>query len=144
MALIIVLSVMSGFEADLQKKILGTNSHGVVMKYTAEMPEYAEVMEKIHQVKGIIGATPVHPQRGDGLVRRQHLGLDDQGHRPRDRGIGHRPATSLGCEADKPCLPMEALEDPTKIRARRLENAPGPGALDEKPAGTEATSFETR
>ena len=33
MALIIVLSVMSGFEVDLQKKILGTNAHAVVLKY---------------------------------------------------------------------------------------------------------------
>lgn len=58
MALIIVLSVMSGFEADLQKKILGTNSHGVVLKYSQEMPEYAEVLEKVKKVNGITGVTP--------------------------------------------------------------------------------------
>lgn len=58
MALIIVLSVMSGFEADLQKKILGTNSHGVVMKYSPEMPEYEEVLAKVEGVRGIAGATP--------------------------------------------------------------------------------------
>ncbi|MBL8912688.1 MAG: ABC transporter permease [Archangium sp.] len=58
MALIIVLSVMSGFEADLQKKILGTNSHGVVMKYAPEMPEYEEVLGKVKAVRGIKGATP--------------------------------------------------------------------------------------
>ncbi len=58
MALIIVLSVMSGFEADLQKKILGTNSHGVVMKYSPEMPEYEEVLTKVEGVRGIAGATP--------------------------------------------------------------------------------------
>ncbi|MFT3706707.1 MAG: ABC transporter permease [Archangium sp.] len=58
MALIIVLSVMSGFEADLQKKILGTNSHGVVMKYSPEMPEYEDVLAKVKGVRGIKGATP--------------------------------------------------------------------------------------
>ncbi len=58
MALIIVLSVMSGFEADLQKKILGTNAHGVVLKYPQEMPEYAEVLTKVRKVRGITGATP--------------------------------------------------------------------------------------
>ena len=36
MALIIVLSVMSGFEVDLQKKILGTNAHAVVLKYAGD------------------------------------------------------------------------------------------------------------
>src|SRR5581483_11925423 len=33
MALTVVLSVMSGFEQDLKRKILGTNAHAVVMKY---------------------------------------------------------------------------------------------------------------
>src|SRR5207302_4682805 len=37
MALIVVLSVMSGFEVDLQSKILGTNAHAVVLKYGPEM-----------------------------------------------------------------------------------------------------------
>jgi lipoprotein-releasing system permease protein len=61
MALIVVLSVMSGFEIDLQKKILGTNAHVVVLKYgdpQAGMPEYPEVMKKIAHVPGVIGQTP--------------------------------------------------------------------------------------
>jgi len=61
MALIIVLSVMSGFEVDLQRKILGTNAHVVVLKYgdpQAGMPEYPEVMKKISGVPGIVGQTP--------------------------------------------------------------------------------------
>jgi len=61
MALIIVLSVMSGFEVDLQKKILGTNAHVVVLKYgdpQAGMPEYPEVMKKIATVPGVVGQTP--------------------------------------------------------------------------------------
>ncbi|MBF0551640.1 MAG: lipoprotein-releasing system transmembrane subunit LolC, partial [Deltaproteobacteria bacterium] len=33
MALIVVLSVMSGFENDLKEKIMGVNSHVVVLKY---------------------------------------------------------------------------------------------------------------
>jgi lipoprotein-releasing system permease protein len=59
MALIIVLSVMSGFEVDLQKKILGTNAHGVVLKYGDDtFSEYPEVMEKIRVVPDIVGMTP--------------------------------------------------------------------------------------
>jgi lipoprotein-releasing system permease protein len=60
MALIIVLSVMSGFEADLQTKILGTNAHVVVLKYTdnGAMPEYAEVVKKVEGLRGVIGVTP--------------------------------------------------------------------------------------
>ena len=33
MALLVVLSVMSGFHEDLQKKILGVNAHVVVLDY---------------------------------------------------------------------------------------------------------------
>jgi lipoprotein-releasing system permease protein len=58
MALIIVLSVMSGFEVDLQEKILGTNAHIMVSKYSDSFTEYPEVMEKIRRVKGVIGMTP--------------------------------------------------------------------------------------
>lgn len=58
MALIIVLSVMSGFEADLQQKILGTNAHAVVLKYDTEFPEWPDVMKTISQVRGIKGQTP--------------------------------------------------------------------------------------
>lgn len=61
MALVIVLSVMSGFEVDLQKKILGTNAHVVVLKYgdpQAGMPEYPEVMKKVATVPGVVGQTP--------------------------------------------------------------------------------------
>ncbi|HYV45666.1 MAG TPA: ABC transporter permease, partial [Myxococcaceae bacterium] len=58
MALIIVLSVMSGFEADLQEKILGTNAHAVVQKYDTDFPEWHDVMKTIAQVPGIKGQTP--------------------------------------------------------------------------------------
>ena len=60
MALIIVLSVMSGFEADLQSKILGTNAHVVVLKYTdnGAMPEYPEVVKMVEGIRGVVGVTP--------------------------------------------------------------------------------------
>ena len=58
MALIIVLSVMSGFEVDLQQKILGTNAHIFVSKYSDSFTEYPEVMQKIRAVKGVVATTP--------------------------------------------------------------------------------------
>jgi lipoprotein-releasing system permease protein len=60
MALVIVLSVMSGFEADLQSKILGTTAHVVVLKYSdnGAMPEYAEVVKKVEGIRGVVGVTP--------------------------------------------------------------------------------------
>ncbi|WP_342379800.1 ABC transporter permease [Myxococcus stipitatus] len=58
MALIITLSVMSGFEAELQRKILGTNAHAVVSKYAGDMTEFHQVMEDVRKVPGVIGQTP--------------------------------------------------------------------------------------
>jgi lipoprotein-releasing system permease protein len=59
MALIIVLSVMSGFELDLRQKILGTNAHGVVLKYGNDtFTDWRQAMDEIRDVRGLRGQTP--------------------------------------------------------------------------------------
>jgi len=57
-ALIIVLAVMNGFENDLRNKILGINSHIVLMQYSGAMSDYQKVMEKISEVDGVVASTP--------------------------------------------------------------------------------------
>ena len=58
-ALTVVLSVMSGFEADLKSKILGTRSHGMLTKYgNGDFPEWRQVREQVLAVTGVTGATP--------------------------------------------------------------------------------------
>src|SRR4030067_3391835 len=47
MALLVVLSVMSGFHEDLQKKILGVNAHVVILDYKSTMPDYKNIIEKL-------------------------------------------------------------------------------------------------
>jgi len=59
MALIIVLAVMTGFEEDLKSKILGTNSHVVVLTLGKQgMTNYAEVIEQVQQNRHVVSATP--------------------------------------------------------------------------------------
>src|SRR4030042_326827 len=59
MALIVVLSVMSGFEKTLKEKILGTQAHLVVLKASQDgMDHYQEVIKKIGEVKGVLSAAP--------------------------------------------------------------------------------------
>ncbi|MCE5262678.1 MAG: lipoprotein-releasing ABC transporter permease subunit [Deltaproteobacteria bacterium] len=57
-ALIIVLAVMNGFETDLRNKILGINSHVIVMPYTGAMQDYPRVMKEVVQVPGVAATTP--------------------------------------------------------------------------------------
>ena len=58
MALLVVLSVMSGFQEDLQKKILGVNAHVVVMSYSGKIQKYLDVMKKAEEIKGVKAASP--------------------------------------------------------------------------------------
>jgi len=57
-ALIIVIAVMNGFETDLRSKILGINSHVVVMEHGGGMRQHSLVMQEVAQVPGVIAATP--------------------------------------------------------------------------------------
>jgi lipoprotein-releasing system permease protein len=56
--LIIVLSVMAGFEYDLRDKILGSNAHLVVLEYGGPIDEPAMVVEKVEKIDGIVAAAP--------------------------------------------------------------------------------------
>ncbi|MFZ5905879.1 MAG: lipoprotein-releasing ABC transporter permease subunit [Nitrospirota bacterium] len=58
MALLVVLSVMSGFHEDLQKKILGVNAHVVILSYQGSIPDYREVMDRLEGEKDIVSSSP--------------------------------------------------------------------------------------
>jgi lipoprotein-releasing system permease protein len=58
MALLVVLSVMSGFHEDLQRKILGVNAHVVVLDYRGAMHDYEKVTEKLKGEKDIVSSAP--------------------------------------------------------------------------------------
>ena len=58
MALIVVLSVMNGFRADLMSKILGVNSHILVLSLTGPFNDYQKAAEKVDKVEGVIASTP--------------------------------------------------------------------------------------
>jgi lipoprotein-releasing system permease protein len=58
MALIVVLAVMSGFENDLKNKILGLNSHALVLSWDNAIDNYPRVIEQVETVSGVTAATP--------------------------------------------------------------------------------------
>src|SRR5579872_1346051 len=56
--LIIVMSVMNGFRAELLGRILGLNGHIIVQSVTGSIPDYDASVARIRQIPGITGATP--------------------------------------------------------------------------------------
>ncbi len=58
MALIVVIAVMSGFEDDLKSRILGVESHLVLMRHGGAFSDYQPVIEKMEAVEGIEAVTP--------------------------------------------------------------------------------------
>jgi lipoprotein-releasing system permease protein len=58
MALVVVLSVMRGFEDDLKGKILGTNAHLVILQHGAPIRDYRDIVQKVKGVEGVVAATP--------------------------------------------------------------------------------------
>ncbi len=57
--LIIVMSVMGGFQVDLLNRILGFNGHLGVYGTTGPLPDYDAVTARIRGVPGVVSATPV-------------------------------------------------------------------------------------
>ncbi|MDA8088121.1 MAG: lipoprotein-releasing ABC transporter permease subunit [Nitrospiraceae bacterium] len=58
MTLLVVLSVMSGFRDDLQKKILGVNAHVVVLSADGTIDNYSGLLQKLQKWPHVAAASP--------------------------------------------------------------------------------------
>src|ERR1700741_5364047 len=58
-ALIIVMSVMNGFRAELFDKITGLNGHAVVQGYGGRLEDWGEVLVEAKKTPGVVSATPL-------------------------------------------------------------------------------------
>ncbi|MET0370284.1 MAG: lipoprotein-releasing ABC transporter permease subunit [Sphingobium sp.] len=61
-ALIIVMSVMNGFRAELFDKIVGLNGHAVVQGYGGRLPDWQSVLKEARATPGVTSATPLIEQ----------------------------------------------------------------------------------
>ncbi|MBA3898152.1 MAG: lipoprotein-releasing ABC transporter permease subunit [Sphingomonadaceae bacterium] len=61
-ALIIVMSVMNGFRAELFDKIVGLNGHAVVQGYNGRLPDWREIAAEARRTPGVTSATPLIEQ----------------------------------------------------------------------------------
>lgn len=58
MALIIVIAVMSGFENDIKKRILGVESHIVLFHHSGEIYDFVQVVDEIERMDQVVNAQP--------------------------------------------------------------------------------------
>lgn len=61
-ALIVVMSVMNGFRAELFDKITGLNGHAVVQGYGGQLRDWRRVVEQAKAIPGVTDATPLIEQ----------------------------------------------------------------------------------
>ncbi|MEQ1687375.1 MAG: lipoprotein-releasing ABC transporter permease subunit [Sphingopyxis sp.] len=61
-ALVIVMSVMNGFRAELFDKIVGLNGHAVVQGYDNRLPDWRQILEQARATPGITSARPLIEQ----------------------------------------------------------------------------------
>ncbi|PZO90046.1 MAG: lipoprotein-releasing system transmembrane subunit, LolC/LolE family, partial [Sphingomonas sanxanigenens] len=61
-ALVIVMSVMNGFRAELFDKVVGLNGHAVIQGYDGRLPDWREVIQQAKATPGVTEATPLIEQ----------------------------------------------------------------------------------
>ena len=61
-ALVIVMSVMNGFRAELFDKITGLNGHAVIQGYGGQLRDWREIVAESRKTPGVVSATPLIEQ----------------------------------------------------------------------------------
>ncbi|WP_299307391.1 lipoprotein-releasing ABC transporter permease subunit [uncultured Croceicoccus sp.] len=61
-ALVIVMSVMNGFRAELMDKIVGLNGHAIVQAYGGRLDNWRDVLEEVRETDGVTRASPLIEQ----------------------------------------------------------------------------------
>ncbi len=67
MVLVVVIAVMTGFQSELKKRILGIEAHMLVMRYSGWIENHHEVLSQLETVEGVKDATPF--VFGQGMLR---------------------------------------------------------------------------
>ncbi len=60
--LVVVMSVMNGFRAELLDKIVGLNGHAIVQAYGGRMDDWENILEEVRQTPGVVDASPLIEQ----------------------------------------------------------------------------------
>ena len=61
-ALVIVMSVMNGFRAELLDKIVGLNGHAIVQAYGGRLDNWQQILKEVRATPGVVRASPLIEQ----------------------------------------------------------------------------------
>lgn len=61
-ALVIVMSVMNGFRAELLDKIVGLNGHAIIQAYGGRLDDWRAVLKEVRATPGVVRASPLIEQ----------------------------------------------------------------------------------
>ena len=61
-ALVIVMSVMNGFRAELLDKIVGLNGHAIIQAYGGRLENWQGVLQEVRATPGVVRASPLIEQ----------------------------------------------------------------------------------
>ena len=83
-ALVIVMSVMNGFRAELFDKIVGLNGHAIIQAYGGRLDNWQQVLKEVKETPGVTRASPLIEQpllasfngRVEGIVVRGNTAED--------------------------------------------------------------------
>ncbi|MXO73761.1 lipoprotein-releasing ABC transporter permease subunit [Altererythrobacter aerius] len=82
--LVVVMSVMNGFRAELLDKIVGLNGHAIIQAYGGRLDDWQDVLQEVRQTPGVTRASPLIEQpllvtyngRVEGVLVRGNTGED--------------------------------------------------------------------
>jgi lipoprotein-releasing system permease protein len=60
--LVVVMSVMNGFRAELLEKIVGVNGHAIIQAYGGRLDNWQDVLKKVRATPGVVHASPLIEQ----------------------------------------------------------------------------------
>ncbi|WJS97489.1 lipoprotein-releasing ABC transporter permease subunit [Novosphingobium humi] len=61
-ALVVVMSVMNGFRAELLDKIVGLNGHAIIQAYGGRLDNWQQVLKDVRATPGVVKASPLIEQ----------------------------------------------------------------------------------
>jgi lipoprotein-releasing system permease protein len=118
-ALLVVLSVTSGFQQSFKQKVLGVNAHVIVMKYGQDFSEYRDIMERSRKEKHVIAAAPFVFYEGMLATEKSMSGSIIK---------GIDPALSPSVLEVRPSMRFGRVED-LAVRAPPVDGGPPLGAI---------------